>query len=81
MAVGTADQIVAYNVHHYYPGQIDTAGFFYYANVVGGWSSAEGKWFASAEDSDRALREFLVSLGAPRALGADIPGQSSRPER
>ena len=78
MAVGSAGEIVAYNVYHYYPAQEDVAGYFYYAGVIEGSSSVEGKWFSLAEDSDRALREFLVSLGAAGPLAEGNSAQASR---
>ncbi len=77
MAVGSAGEIVAYNVYHYYPAQGDVAGYFYYADVLEGSSSAEGKWFPLAEDSDRELREFLVSLGAAGPLTESNSTQAS----
>ena len=78
MAVVSGGEIVAYNVYHYYPAQGDVAGYFYYAGVLEGSSSAEGKWFPLAEDSDRALREFLVSLGAAGPLTEGNSAQASR---
>ena len=79
MAVGSGSgEVVAYNVYHYYPAQGDVAGYFYYAGVLEGSSSAEGKWFPLAEDSDRALREFLVSLGAAGPLTERNSARASR---
>jgi len=78
MAVGDADQIVAYNVYHYYPAQEGMAGYFYYAGVIEGSSSREGMWFPLAEDNDRALREFLVSLGAAGPLTERNSARASR---
>ena len=77
MAVGDADQIVAYNVYHYYPAQDGMAGYFHYAGVIEGSSSREGMWFPLAEDNDRALREFLVSLGATGPLTEGNSKQAS----
>ncbi|TDI83831.1 MAG: hypothetical protein E2O74_06125 [Chloroflexi bacterium] len=78
MAVGSAGEIVAYNVYHYYPAQGQVAGYFYYAGVIEGSSSVEGKWFSLAEDGDRALRELLVSLGAAGPLAEGNTAQPSR---
>ena len=78
MAVGDADQIVAYNVYHYYPAQEGMAGYFYYAGVIEGSSSVEAKWFPLADDGDRALREFLVNLGAAGPLAEGNSAQESR---
>ena len=78
MALGSAGEIVAYNVYHYYPAQGQVAGYFYYAGVTEGSSSVEGKWFSLAEDGDRALRELLVSLGASGPLAEGNSAQTSR---
>ncbi len=78
MAVGSEDNIVAYNVYNYYPAQVEVGGYFYYAGVIEGSSSVEGKWFSLAEDGDRALRELIVSLGAAGPLAEGDTVQPSR---
>ena len=75
MGYGSAGEVFAYNVYHYYPAQGDVAGYFYYAAVIEGSSSAEDRWFPIAEDDDRELREFLVSLGATGPL---VEGKSTQ---
>lgn len=68
MAVGDGHKLVARDVYHYYPFRDGSPGYFYYADVVGGWSSAEGMWFPLPKASDLALREFLIGLGADGPL-------------
>lgn len=63
LSVGADDQIIATDIHHYYFTL--NGGYMYYADVIGGWSDAEGTWFRLSPGSDRALRDFLADRGAP----------------
>lgn len=77
--LGYEAEIIATNVYHYYPG--GEAGYFYYADVIGGFSTAEGTWFVLAESSDQALRAYLAKLGAsPQALGIETPVANAPPQ-
>src|SRR5688572_8269730 len=43
--VGHEDEIVATNVYHYYPLSETGASYIYYADVINGFSTAEGQWY------------------------------------
>lgn len=60
--VGTGQEIVATTVYHYYPTSDPDIGYLYYAEVINGYSDAEGDWFQLEADSNRALREVLFNL-------------------
>lgn len=66
LILGHDDQIIATDIYHYYPAQ--KGGYIYYADVINGWSDAEGKWFRLEAASDHALREFLADQEAVTAV-------------
>ncbi len=65
LGVGVENQIIATDVNYFY--LTPDAGYMYYADVIGGGSDAEGKWFRLSAATDLALRDFLADRGA------DIP--------
>lgn len=58
LILGHEDQIIATDVYHYYPAP--AGGYIFYADVINGWSTAEGEWFRLEQASDDALREFIA---------------------
>lgn len=60
--VGTGQEIVATTVYHYYPTTDPDIGYLYYADVMNGYSDAEGDWFRLDAESNRALRDVLFNL-------------------
>lgn len=81
VSLGAGNEIVAVDVFHYYPASGGQAGYFYYADVINGSSTAEGAYFRLSQETDRELREFLGGLGASlpeaQAGGAADPGRDA----
>jgi hypothetical protein len=63
VAFGDGTEIFAANVYHYIPGINADHGYLYYADVINGSSSAEGKWFQLDDSTDRDLRRILREAG------------------
>lgn len=75
MAIGDSTDIVATSIFHYYPASKKHPSYVYYAEGINSWSSRDGQYFLLPEDTDRALRDLLVSLGA------SLPGTVNQPAR
>lgn len=77
LVVSEQEQIAGKIAFHYYPGSDDQPGYFLFAECQGCSSNAQ-TWYRIRDQEDLALRQLLVSLGAPAAL---IKGaEQSRPE-
>ncbi len=79
MGVGDGNDVFAYNVYQYSPPIDGSPGFLYFADVINGWSSAEGTWFPLSMESDRTLRKFLASHGGAVAMTGITPDLGSGP--
>jgi hypothetical protein len=67
LVVSEEEQIAGKITFHYYPGTDDQPGYFLFADCQGCASNAQ-TWYRIRDQEDLALRQLLVSLGAPAAL-------------
>ena len=63
LAIGDGKEVAATVVYHYFPGINADHGYLYYAEFIGGTSSAQGQWFELEDRQDRALRTLLRAAG------------------
>ena len=63
LAIGDGTQVVATVVYHYFPGINLDHGYMYYADMIGGSSTAEGQWFELEDATDHDLRSILRAAG------------------
>lgn len=64
VSLGTGTKIEATYPYYYYPASDEHPSYIYYPDVINGWSDVEGHYFLLSEDTDRALRDGLITLGA-----------------
>jgi hypothetical protein len=67
LEIGAEDQIGAAQIFHYYPGNGERPGYFYYAECQG-CSGSFQDWYRLRDQDDLTLRSLLVSQGAPAGL-------------
>jgi hypothetical protein len=63
LGIGDGSEVFATNVYHYIPGINADHGYLYFADVINGESSAEGRWFELGDAADRDLRHILRDAG------------------
>lgn len=62
LMIGDGKEIFATDIYHYY--LTSKGSYLYYADVLNGWSDAEGKWFRLDRTTDAALRDFIAQQKA-----------------
>ncbi len=67
LEIGAEDEILGYEVFNSYPSTSDRSGYFFFAKCKGCSSNFEA-WYQIKDEYDLALRQLLVSLGAPANL-------------
>jgi len=67
LEIGGPDEILGSQVFNYYPSTSDRSGYFFFAECKGCSSNFEA-WYQIKDEYDLALRQLLVSLGAPAKL-------------
>lgn len=70
--IGYEDEIVATDVYHYYPLSETGTGYIYYADVINGFSTAEGQWYRLTDESDRMLRDVLFTEIVRQSTGVEM---------
>jgi len=63
LAIGDGKDVVATIVYHYFPGINADHGYMYYAEFIGGTSSAQGDWYQLSDTLDHDLRSLLREAG------------------